>query len=241
MIGETIVGAAGKDPATIAQDAVDRFMRDGARLAAALFRPGADAERSIIRSVIERSTLVLAELIQESGLHVLGAERKAVATIAGWPFEGIADLVLGKREPERVDAVVDLKWGSAHVHRNTLESGVATQLAGYARVFQQGTLTPEVGYFVLKEARLIARTGSTWAHGDVDAPDAAETWSAFEQSVAEAFGQLAAGELQAPGNADADGEIVERSERVGLRIVLSPACHFCDFASLCGRACLEEE
>jgi len=240
LLADALAHGRGKAPHELAHDVVTAFERDGVRFAARLFRPGADAERAKIRGVLERATSALAELLDERALEVVGTERRGRSTIAGRSFEGVADLLLGRSGSEAPVVVVDLKWGGATRHRQMLERGVATQLASYARCFRGSEPYPDIAYFILKDSKWLARSGATWIDGSLEAPEAAATWAAFEASVRKAFEVIAEGSLEAPGNPDADGNVVTEPECREGQIVLAPPCGFCEFSALCGRVFEED-
>ena len=207
----------------------------GPRLAASLFRPGADAERGKVRATIERAAESIGRWLDEASLSVVGTEQLGQASIAGRPLEGRADLLVGREGSAAVGGVIDLKWGGANRYGPALEEGVAVQLLSYARAFQSGSELPEIAYFILTSATLLAGREGEVLRGQLDLPEAASVWHAFEDTVAAAFERLGSGGLEAPGNPDAHGERLEKSQRLGERIALAPKCGFCDYASLCGR------
>lgn len=240
LLGDVLADAEGRSPDALATTATAMFDADGPRLAAALFRPGADAERGEVRGIIERAAASIGQWLDADGLRVVGTERLGQTSIAGRPVEGRADLLVGKAGSDAAEGVVDLKWGSAERYRGALEDGVAIQLLSYARAFQTGSELPEIAYFILTQARILAGRDAQVLRGHLELPEASEVWQAFEDSVGEAFERLADGVLEAPGNADANGERVDQSQRIDDRIVVAPRCGFCDYASLCGRRFRED-
>lgn len=240
VLGEVLAEAQGSSAEALALAATTMFEDEGPQLAAALFRPGADAERGKVRGIIERAAASIGRWLENETLRVIGTERLGQTVIAGRPVQGRADLLVGGDGADSVGGVVDLKWGGATRYRAALEDGVAAQLLTYARAFQTGSELPDIAYFILTSAKLLAGRESQVLRGHLELPEAMETWRAFEDSVAEAFEKLGDGALEAPGNPDANGERVDASRRVDDRIVLAPKCGFCDYRSLCGRRFEEE-
>ncbi|MCR9165148.1 MAG: PD-(D/E)XK nuclease family protein [Nannocystaceae bacterium] len=235
VLGNVLADPNVRSPKDLAAAAATMFDAEGPQLAAALFRPGADAERGKVRGIIERAAASIGRWVEEQDLRVVGTETLGQTRIAGREVKGRADLLVGRARGDAVGAVVDLKWGSKARHRAALVDGVAVQLLSYARAFQSGSVQPEIAYFILSGGTLLAGRDAEVVRGHLDLPEVQEVWDAFEDSVAEAFERLASGALEAPGNPDADGETVESSQRTDGRIVLAPKCDFCDYAGLCGR------
>lgn len=208
------------------------FDEQGPLMAAALFLPGATAERDRARLVMQDSARALFELT-ERGWSVVDTEVELTGRAFKTAFGGSADLILkkGKRR-----AIVDLKWSGHGYRRNSLQTGTAMQLASYAALLeQQGFAPPSVGYFILTTGTMLSADKDLAVQGTALRPDAdaRETWAAMEKAHSVVRKQLKKGALRAPG-------VIAKSEKQRTELgedglhVQTP-CHFCEFEGLCGR------
>ena len=228
--------ARGADEAASEAGAI--FDREGPRLVAALFLPGADAQREHVRRVAMRTAATLYGLMAAAGLRVLATEQERTGQAFGTAFAGRVDLVLG--EPARI---LDLKWSGAGSKRRALREGTALQLAAYAFLERQGRGPfPPVGYFVMEAQRLLTTQPESFHDAEeIKGPSPEETWRLVEATHALEWRAVAEGRLAARGVAGNDGEEPPKESRVeDGRLVVPPACEWCDYAALCGLAFAEE-
>lgn len=228
--------ARGADEAALEAGAI--FDREGPRLAAALFLPGADAQRENIRRAASRTAHALYGLMTTARLRVIATEQKRPGRAFGTAFEGYVDLVLG--DPARI---LDLKWGGAVSKRRALQSGTALQLAAYAFLECQGSGPfPPVGYFVMGAQRLLTTQPDAFPGAEpLEGPSPEATWRLLEATHALEWRAVAEGRLVARGVEGDDGEGPAKESRVeDGRLVMPPACEWCDYAALCGLAFAEE-
>lgn len=225
----------GADDAALEAGAI--FDRDGPRLVAALFLPGTDAQRGRIRHAAMRTAHTLYGLMAAAGLRVLATEQERTGQALGTTFAGRVDLVLG--EPARI---LDLKWSGAGRKRRALKEGTALQLAAYAFLERQGNgVFPPVGYFVMDKQCLL--TTQPEAFHDAEPVIGAlpgETWRLVETTHALEWRGVAEGRIGARGvSTDAEEPAKEACVKDD-RLIVPPACSWCDFAALCGLAFEEE-
>ncbi len=220
-------------PENAAEEANRLFDTEGPRLAAPLFRPGADAERARARVVTGLAAARLFAFLQAGPRTVIAVETAIETEGLGTTLRGEPDLVLG--EPA---AVVDFKWSGATYRRGELEKGTAYQLASYSRLVGRGIAFPAVGYLTLADQRLLANDPEAFPGCvRVDGPGPAVTWAALEQAYAARQAELRAGVLLAPGNPDEDGVVVPSASSVEPdgELVLAAPCRWCSMSPLCGR------
>jgi ATP-dependent helicase/nuclease subunit B len=226
----------GPDEAALEAGAI--FDREGTRLVAALFLPGTDSQREHIRRVATRTAHTLYGLMTTAGLKVLATEQERTGQAFGTTFVGRVDLVLG--EPSRI---LDLKWGGAGRKRWALKEGTALQLAAYAFLERQGSGPfPPVGYFVMDSQRLLTTQPDAFDGAEpVNGPSPEETWRVVEATHAVEWHTVADGRISARGVVTTDDEKPpkEASAKNG-RLVVPPACQWCDYGALCGRAFKED-
>lgn len=219
-----------RSPDEAAARAAQLFDELGPTRAAALFLPGADAERATARRAASESALALFRLLREHGKRVRAVEEPREVKALGTTLKGRIDLVL---EPL---AIVDLKAGSSTYRRAELVSGTAYQLAVYARLWQarDGRLPP-VAYYMLGEQDLLTTDAAAFpTAAPIAGPSSAETWAATEKAFAIAWDRLAQGEVTATAVEDEDGGPPPHNALESGVLVLRPACDFCDFGALCG-------
>lgn len=210
------------------------FDRDGPRLAAALFLPGAGDQRARVRRAALGTARALYALMAAQRLRVLATEQTRAGHAFGAAFEGRVDLVLG--EPARI---LDLKWSGAGSKRRRLVAGTAMQLAAYAFLERSGDGPfPPVGYFVMEAQRLLTTRPEAFHHAErVDGAPPEETWRLMEATHAAEWQVVQGGRLEARGIAAEDGGKPPKDPAVvDGHIVLPPPCEWCRYAALCGRA-----
>lgn len=233
IMNQLFAGPA-REPGTASAEAGVIFDREGPRLVAALFLPGADAQREHIRRVATRTAHTLYSLMAAGQLRVLATEQERTGEALNTEFAGLVDLVLG--DPPRI---LDLKWGGASTKRRLLEVGAAIQLAAYALLERQGKGPfPPVGYFVMDGQRLLTTDPKAFANAEqVDGPSPEETWRLVEATHALEWEAVSAGRVGARGVTGAGGEqpLKEASVEAGA-LRLPPGCRYCDYDALCGRA-----
>jgi hypothetical protein len=228
-------------PEAAREEAFRVFDRQGPRLAAPYFLPGADAARAEARLSIGLAAEVLTGILAAAGMRVEMAEQNIVCEAGDWQgrLHGRPDLVVG---PPR--AVVDLKWGWASGRRRELENGTALQLAAYSRMLRPTpTATwPPVAYFILRTQQLLTTSAIFRGEERIQGAGPEETWSRVEAAHADAWERLRQGSLLAPGNPDEAGEVHPEADDIDLegRLVLQAPCTFCELGALCGHALWRE-
>jgi hypothetical protein len=210
------------------------FDAEGARIAAPLFLPGADASRADARTIFAYAARELTRVLAASKLDVRAVETAVERETIDGRLVGTPDLVVGPPT-----AVIDLKWSGARYRREQLAAGTAHQLASYAHlVADPGAATlPAVAFFILREQRLLTTDDTVFRDADrVDGPAVGVTWDAFVEAYRQRRGALARGELEAPAFPGADGQDGPEEDAIADgSLVLAPPCGFCDLHALCGR------
>ena len=223
--------------AAAAAEAGAVFDREGPRLVAALFLPGAEAQREHVRRVAAATARALFDMMTARKLHVIDTEVIRSGQAFGAGFIGRVDLVLGGPSGG-VDArrIVDLKWGGAGRKLQALEAGTAVQLASYAYLEAEGCEPfPAVGYYVMDGQRLLTtQPGAFQAAEAVEGPTPEETWRRVEATHAHEWKGLDAGNLEARGVETEIAKVLKEPGVEGEVLRIPPACIFCDYGALCG-------
>jgi ATP-dependent helicase/nuclease subunit B len=208
------------------------FDREGPRLTAGLFLPGAEAQRARVRGVARRTARRLFGLLAAGGLEVVASEETRTAPAFGTRLEGRVDLILG--DPPRI---LDLKWGSAATKRQSLEAGAAVQLAAYAYLVRQGRGEyPPVGYFVMDEQRLLTtQPGAFPGAESVQGTLPEEVWHTVEATHRLEWEAVSRGKLEARGIDSDEGEPITKPVVKDGYLRLPAMCQWCNFGGLCGR------
>lgn len=197
-------------------------------LCESLLLPDHQGERAVVKRAIVDSARELAAIMERTGATVRGTELMLSGDLETTRMEGRADLVLSAP-----DLVLDLKWGISR-HTKSMESGSALQLAAYARLSREGAgALPGIAYFALNNQRVVAERGTCLTEADCPgAASAADTWAGAEAAFRQRLGELAAGQLAAPG---ALVEKPEASNLAGGMLRMEPNCQYCELGGLCGR------
>lgn len=232
IMNQLFAGPA-REPKAAAAEACAIFDRDGPRLVAALFLPGADAQREHIRRVATRTAHTLYSLMAVGRLRVLATEQERTGEALNTELTGRVDLVLG--DPPRI---LDLKWSGASTKRRLLEVGAAIQLAAYAFLERRGSGPfPPVGYFVMDSQRLLTTEPKAFADAEqVDGPSPEETWRLVEATHALEWDAVTAGRIGARGVPGEGAEQPLKDPSVdGVALRVPAGCSYCDYDVLCGR------
>lgn len=148
-------------------------------------------------------------------------------------LQGRADLVT--RAPAMV---LDLKW-SASGHARALAEGTALQLALYAWALRdaEGGAWPAVGYVILDDGEVFVTDPAPLPRARAVRSVAVErTVDAAQRAVTRVIEARAAGELVAEGVPDGTAPPPSRDALDGETLRVAPACRYCAFEGLCGRA-----
>jgi len=210
------------------------FDAEGARIAAPLFLPGADAARADARKIFALAARELTRVLAASRLGVRAVETAAERELGDGRLGGTPDLVVGPPT-----AVIDLKWSGTRFRREQLTAGTALQLAAYAHLLADAgaSALPPVAFFILRDQRLLTTDDLVFRDADrIDGPPIDATWAAFGSAYERRRALLASGSLEAPGLPGTDGVVgPEDDEVLDGALVLKPPCDFCDLHTLCGR------
>jgi hypothetical protein len=214
------------EPDAAAQRAAALVDEELPRLAETLLLADHQAERAAARRAIVESARAVAACIRLAGSTIRGVEVPLEGRIGRVTLVGRADLLLA--EP---DHVIDFKWGAAR-HRDMLRAGAAVQLALYAELARTGPSLPGAAYLLARTGRLVAARGAPIPGASVPTAYALEeTLRAAEAAIERRLGELAAGELVAPGAI----EDAPASQLAGGVLRVEPGCARCELDGLCGR------
>jgi hypothetical protein len=226
LLEELLAGAARTpDDAKAAAEAL--FEERGPQLAAALWLPGAAAQRAEAKRRLGQATKVLYQFFADERLTVAATERKLEGVAAGVPLEGRADLVLGPRP-----MVVDLKNKGSRFDQLLAEGG-AYQLAAYSRMLAGEGEWPPVAYFVLDRQRLYSEDAQPVPDATPGArPWIRAVWDGFVAALEHRLRQLVEGTAPAMWDPDLKTEV---SDRLRDGVLWVKPCEWCEQQGLCGR------
>jgi RecB family exonuclease len=148
-----------------------------------LFLPGKGAERENFVSTARRSITTLCNHLRKASVVKVEMEADARGQFAGGDLGGYIDMLLTNDRGEQ--AVLDLKWGGGKYRENDLKKNSAMQLATYSYLKRQGSVWPQIGFFVLSEARLLSQSCQFFKSAEVCDPGlpvdpCASYWQDFE-------------------------------------------------------------
>lgn len=204
----------------------EMFADIGPKLAASLFRRGAEGERERFRKKLIDCTNEIFRMSGADGSRIAGSEKELCGTIAGQKFLGRLDLLL--QNPLQI---IDIK-NSKSDREKVINNGAAVQLIAYAHLLKESTgCDAEVAYFILNSRQLIS---------DENRINGIEGWEALEATYTDFLEQVQK-VLTAAGIPDGENEVVKNNKREDGRIELAPECKYCRYEVICGRNELEKE
>ncbi|MEK6246863.1 MAG: PD-(D/E)XK nuclease family protein, partial [Planctomycetales bacterium] len=171
---------------------------------------GKGAERENFISTAKRSVTTLCKHLRKASVVKIEMEAVAKGQFSGGDLGGYIDMLLTNDRGEQ--AVLDLKWGGGRYRQEDLKKNTAMQLVTYSYLKRQGSVWPQVGYFVLSEARLLSQSSQFFKSAEVCDPDmpvnpSASYWKDFETTWQWRRAQLDQGLIEvtvAGTSADAD-------------------------------------
>jgi hypothetical protein len=165
---------------------------------AVLLMPGRHAERERLRLTLWRAITECLRQFEAAGAAAATPERALAGSFVGGAVAGSADLVLRKACGEL--AILDLKWSSRR-YEEQLAQARHLQLAVYGELLRQETGTwPDVAYFGLANACLMAPDAGFFPQARVLPPPEGEStallWRRFVAGWRWRRGQLDAGAIE---------------------------------------------
>jgi len=139
-----------------------------AKEGAILLLYGREPERVRLIRRVKKAAVVFVTMLQQNGWRILATEHSLEGTLGRLQLKARADLVL-----ERADelAVIDLKWGGATFRHGLIRSESDLQLALYALLLNQPERVVHTGYFILEQAKMLARNKKAFQEVHPIAPD----------------------------------------------------------------------
>jgi len=123
---------------------------------AVLLMHGRRTDYEGLRYRLRRALMTLLAQLKAAGVANVQSELELKGHYPGGEILGYADLVLTNRDGKR--AIVDMKWGGAKKYAGKLAENTHLQLGIYAELLRQQTgAWPDLGYYILAEAKLIAQ------------------------------------------------------------------------------------
>lgn len=208
------------------------FEREGATL----LLYGREPERAAFLTKIKRAAWSLISILKESGWQVLATEQSLEGTFGGLPVRCKPDLIL-MRGDER--AIVDLKWSGAKRRQEMIRNEEDLQLVMYSKLVEPAEIWAHTAYFILEDARLIARNQRAFARaqtaGGTDDHEAAAAriFEKMENTFAWRLAQLTVGDLEIRTKRTAPAlEILYEGQLFELLEMRSDSAKWDDFAVL---------
>jgi len=219
------------DPERAHRLALEAFDAIGPRRVAALFQPALSTECAELRASIAASARALVLWMSSHDLAVESVETEQTRDHEGQPIRGRLDLVVSGPGGR---VVLDHKLGRRTKLAASLAGGVAVQLATYAFVAERDGKPPHVGYFIVRDQRLLGIAGGPYPdHDAIEGPPPEQVWRAFVVATRGRTAELDAGEVHVPGVSGGDAPARGRLE--GDTVRLPAPCDYCEYDALCGR------
>ena len=148
------------------------------REAATLLMYGFEPEKLQLIWKIKTAIWTLIEHIRRNKWQVEGTELGLYGKFGNTPVKGKADLVL-LRGAER--CVLDLKWAGHAYRERLIKNGEDLQLVMYSKLLTDDEDWAHTGYFIIENARLLAR--NTAAFAEIKPLAAADDAFAINQDI----------------------------------------------------------
>lgn len=160
---------------------------------------GRRADLESFRYKAKRALSNLLTHIKGKGIKDVKAEKALLGSYLDIEIQGYADLVLTNTAAQK--AIVDMKWGGRERFSEKLQKNTHLQLGLYAELLRQESQAwPEVAYFILSEAKLLATNDYYFPAASVVnkkvAESNAELWERFKASYQWRRSQLNKGEIE---------------------------------------------
>lgn len=152
---------------------------------ALLLMPGRRSELQNFRSALIRAMLALQKQLRVAGIVKVEPEVNLSGLFVGGQLTGYADLLVTRADGRR--AIIDMKWAGGKKYPDKLARNRHLQLALYGElVRQQSGMWPDLSYFIISQAKLIATDCDFFPDAqriirddDVMDEGAPELWSRF--------------------------------------------------------------
>lgn len=170
------------------------------REGATLLLYGREPERLAFLKKVKNAAWVLINAICSNNWEVEKTEMELLGEFMGMPIKGKADLVL-RRGSER--AIVDLKWSGASRRKEMLKNEEDIQLIMYAHLLPPEGQWPHTAYFILEDAKMIARNQAAFRDAQVavdgcgdHAPVCARIFQRMQKTCKWRLGQIQEGMIE---------------------------------------------
>ncbi|NCC04891.1 MAG: PD-(D/E)XK nuclease family protein [Proteobacteria bacterium] len=152
---------------------------------ALLLMPGRKTELQNFRSELLRAMLALQTQLRAAGVVKVEPEVELAGVFVGGHLTGFADLLVTRADGRR--AIIDMKWAGGKKYPDKLAKNRHLQLTLYGElVRQQYGAWPDLSYFIISQAKLIAPDQSFFPNAqrimrddDVKDEGAPELWNRF--------------------------------------------------------------
>jgi ATP-dependent helicase/nuclease subunit B len=146
-------------------EAVEDILR---KEGAGLLLYGREPDKADFIHRLKHAAWTFASLVRNNRWRVAGTELPLSRAFYELPVRGKTDLLL-EREDERV--IVDFKWGGASRRENQIRNEEDLQLILYAHLLGLETEKIHTAYFIIRDARMIARNGEAFSECTQVSPD----------------------------------------------------------------------
>lgn len=214
------------------------------REAATLMMYGYEPERVQLIRQLKYAIWSLISLIRQNNWSVMGTEVDLKGKFSDIPVVGKADIVLERPSPTGNSmeyCILDLKW-SGHTYRERLiKNGEDLQLVMYSRLLTEDNDWAHTAYFIIENARLLAR--NTLAFNDIKPllPDVnafqmnAQIWERMQKTFEWRLAQIEQGRIEIRTHQTAQElEEIYGDELIHVLEMKNDDAKFDDFRTLIG-------
>lgn len=168
------------------QNIVDKLLSHLIETEGSVFlQPLRVSEKQTLIRRIQLAAWVMVKHIRDNGWTVAGTEHAVSGAFGNQELNGKVDLLLDK--PDGAFAVVDLKWGKSRYLRDNFLGNRCDQLALYAHMLKKSVSLPQVAYFSLSEAQLVAPDQTAFKGAWIAEPPAGESLDSLITQMEKTF------------------------------------------------------
>lgn len=156
------------------EHAQDLLEREGA----VLLMYGQEARRIGWLQKVQQAAWTLLYTLQQNHWQIHAIEHPVMGKVGEMALKGVIDLVLERRQGERIEyAIVDLKWSGKQHFLRKMSNGEDLQLVIYSKLLGLGTDWAHTAYYTISTETFIARNRKAFRSAQVTP----ETEQSFQQ------------------------------------------------------------
>lgn len=165
--------------AWVEEHAQDLLEREGA----VLLMYGQEARRIGWLQKVQQAAWTLLYTLQQNNWQIYAIEHPVTGKVGAMELKGIVDLVLERRQGERIEyAIVDLKWSGKQHFLRKMSNGEDLQLVIYSKLLGIGLDWAHTAYYTISTETFIARNRKAFRSAQVT-PETEQSFQELHQAI----------------------------------------------------------